>query len=125
MTLAIDHFAAPGQKIHLVGYSGGAAVAALIAESRGDIASLRTIAGNLDTEAANRYHGVSFMPESLNPISKASRLALLPQGHFVCDGDRIIPPLITEGFAKAMGNSRCVTITYVIPGAAESGRIAE
>ncbi len=47
---------APGQPIHLIGYSGGAAIAVLLAVRRNDVASLRTVAGNLDTEAVNRHH---------------------------------------------------------------------
>ena len=49
----IDHLKAESgaREINLVGYSGGAAIAVLIAARRSDIASLRTIAGNLDQVA--------------------------------------------------------------------------
>ncbi|NDV24807.1 alpha/beta hydrolase [Desulfovibrio sp. JC022] len=39
---------AKAQKIHLVGYSGGGAIALLVAAQRDDILSVRTVAGNLD-----------------------------------------------------------------------------
>jgi hypothetical protein len=113
---AIDHFAGNtlGKKINLVGYSGGGAVAVLVAASRADIASLRTVAGNLDSEAFNRYHGVSTMPDSLNPITVASKLAMLPQEHFIGDKDDVVPSQLSENFVNAMGNTRCVKITHVV-----------
>ena len=46
-------------KIELVGYSGGGAVALLLAVRRHDIVSVRTVAGNLNPEAVNQYHKVS------------------------------------------------------------------
>lgn len=49
MSAAIDRLILPGQKLHLVGYSGSGAVAVLVAARRPDVVSLRTIAGNLDT----------------------------------------------------------------------------
>ena len=112
---AIDYFStkAPHQKIHLIGYSGGGAVAALVAASRHDIASLRTLAGNLDIEAFNRLHQVSAMPQSLNPASVAPQLADLPQEHFVGDEDRVVPAAIGESYLKAMGNTHCTTLTPI------------
>jgi len=72
-----------GGGVHLVGYSGGAAIAVLIASRRRDVISLRTVAGNLDPEAVSRLHGVSQLAGSLNPKDVASTLAGLPQRHFV------------------------------------------
>lgn len=63
---AIDRLLRPGQRIHLVGYSGGGAVAALVAARRHDVVSLRTVAGNLDHAEVNRIHRVSPMNGSLN-----------------------------------------------------------
>jgi len=99
------------KRVHLVGYSGGAAIAALLAMSRTDVDSLRTVAGNLDTEAFNLFHGVSAMPESLNPIKIAPNLALLPQEHFVGDQDETVPPAIADSFAS--WSPHCATVTHV------------
>lgn len=104
---------APRQPVHLVGYSGGGAIAALLAARRTDVGSLRTVAGNLDHDAVNRLHAVSAMSGSLNPISVAPRLSGLPQEHFVGEGDRVVPPSIAERFVKAQGQARCATITIV------------
>ncbi len=100
----------PGQDIRLVGYSGGGAIAALLAERRSDVMSLRTVAGNLDVAAVNRHHRVSAMPESLNPIDAAPRLASLPQIHFVGGADKVVPPFVAQGFVAALGNDRCARI---------------
>ncbi len=120
MSAALDRLKTAGG-IHLVGYSGGAAVAVLVAARRNDILSLRTVAGNLDSEAVNRFNRVSPMPASLNPVDVAARLTGLPQRHLTGSADRRVPPFIAEGFVAALGPSRCATVT-VVPGAShESG----
>lgn len=100
-------------EVHLVGYSGGGAIAVLIAARRTDISSLRTIAGNLDITANSDYHGVSPLKESLNPKESAMQVARIPQVHFIGTRDEIMPPFISENFALASQNSRCVKIIPV------------
>jgi len=105
MDAAITYYVSrtPGQRINLVGYSGGAAIAVLIAAQRQDIATLRTIAGNLDHEAINRVHKVSSMPESLNPINFTANVAHIPQIHFSGADDKIVPSAITRSFVSRTG----------------------
>jgi len=105
MDAAVSQYAAraPGQKINLVGYSGGAAVAALIAARRQDVASLRTVAGNLDHVAVNRLHQVSPMPDSLNAIDVAAQLVMIAQIHFSGADDEVVPTAIARHFAAAVG----------------------
>ncbi|MCB1557255.1 MAG: alpha/beta hydrolase [Alphaproteobacteria bacterium] len=100
---------------HLVGYSGGGAMAALLAEQRDDIASLRTVAGNLDHESHSRLHGISPLRDSLNPVTDAARLASLPQHHFIGGADQNVTPVIFENFRTAVGPSSCVRAS-LIPG---------
>ncbi|HVY07004.1 MAG TPA: alpha/beta hydrolase [Burkholderiales bacterium] len=112
---------APGQAIHLVGYSGGAAIAVMIAAHRHDVASLRTVAGNLDSEAVNRFHGVSPMPDSLNPVDYAAAVAHVPQIHFTGIDDEVVPPAVASNFAAVAGTTNCIAVEAV-PGAGhESG----
>jgi len=99
--------------INIIGYSGGAAIAALIAARRRDVLSLTTIAGNLDSEAVNKYHGVSPMKNSLNPIDEAHLLRALPQRHFIGAKDRIIPRTIAKSFVDAAGNPACAQIIII------------
>lgn len=103
-------------KIHLIGYSGGGTVAALLAATRSDIASLRTVAGNLDHKTHSRLHNVSLTPESLNPPDYAESLKAVPQHHFVGGRDDIVPLPVYESFARAAGPSPCIRQT-ILPGA--------
>ncbi len=107
MNEAVDHFALPGKGIHLVGYSGGGAVAALVAATRNDVLSLRTLAGNLDTEALNAFHGVSPMPESLNPVDFAPRTRFIPQTHWYGEKDDVVPSFAANNYVQALGAPPC------------------
>ena len=86
------------RKINLIGYSGGAAVAALLAVRRPDVISLRTVAGNLDHNFVNHYHQVDAMTESLNPVDISEKLTALPQLHFVGISDEVIPKKVALRF---------------------------
>lgn len=107
---AIDRLVSPGEKIHLVGYSGGGGIAVLLAARRGDVLSLRTLAGNLDHATLSRVHDVSPMSGSLNPLDVADRLVSLPQTHYAGSDDRVVPPAVAESFLRALGGSRCATL---------------
>jgi pimeloyl-ACP methyl ester carboxylesterase len=119
---AVSHYAAlaPGRPLHLIGYSGGGTLAILIAVQRHDIASIRTVAGNLDIDEVTRLHAVSPMPLSVNPIDEAYRVAEIPQIHFSGGADRIVPPSIAERFARAAGGT-CVQ-TRIIAGMGHESR---
>lgn len=120
---AIEHFRKRigALEVSLVGYSGGGAVAALVAARRKDVASLRTVAGNLDPEALNRHFGVTPLTGSLNPADHAAALSQIPQHHFVGRDDRVVPGFIASGFAKKAGDTRCIRITAIDGASHESG----
>ena len=92
-------------KVRLIGFSGGAAVAALVAAKRNDIDSLVTIAGNLDHQQVNDYHRVSSLIGSLNPKEVAMQLASIPQVHFVGVNDEVIPGVVADDFIKVQENN--------------------
>ena len=102
----------PGVKLDLVGYSGGGNIAALLAERRSDVRTLRTVAGNLDVAFVNSQHKVSVMPNALSAIDRASTLRLLPQTHFSGDEDKTVPPAVAARFQQAVGGS-CVRVESV------------
>lgn len=114
LNAALDQLRArvPDQPLELVGYSGGGALAILLAARRQDITSLRTVAGNLDTEFVNQLHEVSAMPESLNPIADAVRVAHIPQQHISGADDSVVSPSVAARFASAAG-WRCVTLRRI------------
>lgn len=80
------------QRLTLVGYSGGAAVAALVAQRSGDVGQLITVAGNLDHAGWSHHHRLDPLAESLNPADHADKLAGLAQIHFIGGSDAVIPP---------------------------------
>lgn len=100
-------------EVSLVGYSGGAAVAALIAARRDDVIGLRTVAGNLDSAAVSKKNKVSPLKGSLDPADAAIKLQNVPQRHFISYDDRIIPPEAAESFAEKAGDEKHESVTAV------------
>jgi hypothetical protein len=101
------------KKIHMIGYSGGGAIVAMVAARRKDIASIRTVAGYMDHVALNRKVKVSQLIGSLNPIRAAPRLKLVPQIHYSGRKDKRVPGWVLKNFSKAVGDSKCVTLRKV------------
>lgn len=97
---AIDHYKAllGAEEIELVGYSGGGAVAALVAATRDDVVGLITVVGNLDHAAWTAHHEVTPLRASLNPADAAARLATIPQVHFVGSDDSVMPSLVARAY---------------------------
>lgn len=88
------------QKLILVGYSGGAAVAALAAAKRNDVVKLVTVAGNLDHAHWAKQHHLSPLSGSLNPADAWLHLQEIPQHHYVGGRDSIIDEDIALSYAK-------------------------
>ena len=99
--------------LELVGYSGGGAIAVLVAAKRRDVTALRTVAGNLDTAAWCAYHQVSPLDGSLNPVDIAGEVAHIPQRHFVGSIDKVVPLDIAESFVKMEGDKDDERISIV------------
>jgi dienelactone hydrolase len=87
-------------KLVLVGYSGGGAVAALVAARRHDVARLITVAGNLDHREWTERNHVSPLDGSLNPADEWHSLADVPQLHFVGGSDTVISVADVESYAS-------------------------
>ncbi len=104
---------AEAPNVELVGYSGGGALAVLIAAKRNDIATIRTVAGNLDHKALCEYHHVSPLEGSLNPIDYVSSVKYIPQRHFTGSKDRIVPAFIAQSFVEGEGGNNYDRITIV------------
>ena len=104
----------PGVKLDLVGYSGGGNIAALLAERRDDVRSLRTVAGNLDVAYVNALHHVTPMPAAESAIDHASALRALPQIHYSGEADTTVPRAVARRFQRAVGGT-CVQ-TEVVSG---------
>lgn len=85
-------------KVNLVGYSGGGAMAALIAARRADVGCLVTIAAPLDTSAWTAAIKVSPLSDSLNPADFAQKLEPVRQTHFRGGADSLVPPATSRRF---------------------------
>jgi hypothetical protein len=85
-------------KINLIGYSGGAGIAAILAAKRPEVVSLRTVAGNVDIAAFSKLHDISRLEGSLNPADYSGELLNLPQIHFIGENDNVITPEISRKF---------------------------
>lgn len=85
-------------KIVLVGYSGGGAVAALVAARRTDVSELVTVAGNLDIDAWVKLKDLEPLSGSLNPADYSAKLENIPQRHFAGADDSAVPPAIAQSY---------------------------
>lgn len=75
----------------LIGYSGGGAIAALLASKTNDIKMLITVAGNLDTDKWTSLHKITKLDGSLNPSFYVDKLENIEQYHLIGKDDEIIP----------------------------------
>ncbi len=101
------------KRLTIVGFSGGGAVAALLAAKRKDVVRLITIAGNLDHHSWTKYHKISPLVGSENPIERVEALEKIPQVHFVGATDKVIPSQIIEGFVSRFSNKGLVRIVTI------------
>jgi predicted esterase len=101
---------AGARRLLLVGYSGGGAVAALLAQRRNDVAGLATVAGNLDPNGWTRLHRVSPLLGSLDPMTARHALSRLPQWHWVGSADRNMPATLAQGFSLALPQAQVVVL---------------
>jgi len=115
MSRALDALKDRGGYTHLelVGYSGGGGVAVLLSARRDDITGLMTVAGNLDTEAVCRLHGLTPLSASLNPADVAEGLCGISQHHFMGKEDKIIPVSIYTSFAAHLSSIQAVSSVVV------------
>ncbi len=90
-----------GQKIHLVGFSGGGGAAVLIAAKNPNVISLLTIAGSLDTDRFASYHGrKDQLDQSLNPLDYSNAICQIPQLHLSGGKDKIVPAFLAKNFME-------------------------
>jgi len=109
------------EQVNLIGYGGGGAIAAILAATRDDVASLRTVAGNLDHEAFTHMHGLQPFTESLNPVDYAAKLKYIPQHHYIGGQDEVIKPAIMHSYLQAVGPTNCVAHTFIQEAEHEAG----
>ncbi len=97
------------KEVQLIGYSGGATVALLVALNVPEVSSVITLAGVLDHEAWTTYHQDTPLKGSLNPMAEKKRLALLPQRHYVGEKDKTVPPALTQAYLASFDEPHFIT----------------
>jgi hypothetical protein len=85
----------------LIGYSGGGVLAMLLGGHRKDVIRVVTVASPLALNQWTGWHGVSGMPDSIDP-SKAS-FAYPESIHFFGAKDRVVPFVVSSEFITKIG----------------------
>lgn len=98
-------------QFELVGYSGGAAIALLLAERRQDVVAVQTLAGNLDPQAWTALQHLQPLSESLDPLARPEALRAIPQRHLVGRLDTVIPAALADGYRRKVGGSCTQLVT--------------
>lgn len=105
MSIAVDRLKSRSgaARLILIGYSGGGAIAALLAAERQDVAGLITIAANLDLGEWVAREKLAPLHGSLDPAMVAGKLSVLPQVHFAGTADDVVPPAVARAFMTRLG----------------------
>lgn len=90
-------------RVILVGYSGGGAVAALLAARRSDVDGLVTVAANLDLAYWIRHDGLAPLTGSLDPADHVGQLRSLPQVHFSGRDDDVVASAVARSYLSRLG----------------------
>jgi len=88
------------KQITLVGYSGGGALAALMAARRSDVEQLVTVAAVLDHRGWTEQLGLTPLSASLNPVDDWERLRSLRQVHLLGEEDKVTGQLAVQGYVS-------------------------
>ena len=83
-------------RLIFLGYSGGGALAMLLAEQFPETQVVVTVAGNLDIVAWAKRHDYSPLEGSLNPAERQPLPSRVKQFHYVGGLDTNVPPVMTE-----------------------------
>lgn len=102
--------------IRLIGFSGGGAIASIIATKRQDVALLVTIAGNLDHKRWTDYNASQPLVGSLNPIDFSKALEAIPQIHLIGERDDVVPGSVLTSYLSRLKKLDKVT-SHIIVGA--------
>lgn len=88
------------REIILIGFSGGAQIAGLLAAAKPGlyVKKVVTIAGNLDHLAWTQFHHLPPLNESLNLESYRRQFAVFPQIHYAGSKDKVMPPSLIRDF---------------------------
>jgi predicted esterase len=99
--------------IRLFGFSGGGALAMLMAPQITQVTQVVTLAGNLDTDAWTSYHGYTPLIGSLNPATSSPLSSHIQQLHLVGDKDKNIPINIIKASLERQYTAKVIRLRQV------------
>ncbi len=94
LVAALRRFGIPPEGLVLIGFSGGGALAMLMAERLPETRAVVTVAGNLDPGAWTAHHGFVPLRASLDPSQRPPLPPGVPQLHLLGGRDRAVPPAL-------------------------------
>lgn len=97
----------------LLGYSGGGAVALLVAAHRHDVKEVVTFAGTLDPDRWASLHDYTPLQGSLKPTSFTDKLKHIPQTHYIGKDDDEMPPQVSQSYLKYFKDAQHIKIIEV------------
>ncbi|KPY31051.1 Uncharacterized protein ALO52_00665 [Pseudomonas syringae pv. primulae] len=97
----------------LVGYSGGAALALLLAAQRDDVTQVQTLAGNLSPRLWAHTQHLTPLAGSLDPLDYPRRLAGIPQRHFSGTLDEVVPTALAQAYRERLRSGVCNRVVVV------------
>jgi len=101
------------QRLVLIGYSGGGAIAALLAARRDDVNLLVTVAAVLDHAVWTRQHQISPLLGSLNPADDWSALQNIRQIHLTGEQDQLTGISAIQPYIERFSKSKRPTVKQV------------
>ncbi len=99
------------KQLVLIGYSGGGAIAMMMANRIKKLSAVVTVAANLDVDKWSEFHGYSALDFSLNPADQPPLRSDIRQIHFAGKDDTVVPASIIREFAEKQDNAQF----YVFP----------
>ena len=110
----INHLSKTYEKIHLVGYSGGAGIVMYLASlDNKNIKSIRTIAGNINHNDLSKILDISRLKKSVNFYSIETKAKKVPQIHYYGLKDKTVPNELQILYAERNRGNSCVKIQSV------------
>ncbi len=94
-------------KINLFGFSGGGAIAVLVAAQRNDIAKITTIAAALNHSELSKAHNTLPIAQSLDPIDFVTKVCAIEQTHMAGSDDEVVLPYTIKAFVDKLNSLNC------------------
>ena len=100
----------PYRQVAIIGYSGGGAIAFLMAAHVPETRGLVTVAANLDIDAWTDSHGYSALAGSLNPAAAPALPPGIDERHYVGGRDTNVPPSVLKAFWRRHPGANVIEI---------------